>query len=402
MKINIVGVGVGSETQLTIQAQGVIKKSAKILADKRLIQRCKNVKQDKFIECTIQEIYDYIDENIEVDEITILVSGDVGFYSLSKVLFIKYENKHNIELICGISSLQYFCARIKTSWNDVNIVSLHGRETNIIGEVINNHKTFVLTDSKMTPKYVCEKLCNMGLSELMVSVGENLSYENERIITDIATNLKFEDFSTLSVMLIVNQNPISQIHSTHGVPDNMFVRGQTPMTKQEIRAISLAKLMINNDDIIYDIGAGTGSVSIEMSLRATYGFVYAIEMDTDAIDLIKQNKEKFGALNIKIISNKAPDGLEELPPPQKVFIGGTKGNLNAILDCVYKKNENTVVVINAITLETLNEAVNYYKNNEKYDTEIINVSISKSRKIGNYNMMTGQNPIFIISAYLKD
>ena len=169
------------------------------------------------------------------------------------------------------------------------------------------------------------------------------------------------------------------------------------MTKEEIRSISISKLRLNKEAIIYDIGAGTGSVSVEMALQAIDGVVYAIEKKSEAVDLIEENKKKFGADNLVVIDGIAPEAMEQLPEPTHAFIGGSSGNLKDIMMLLLYKNPKVRIVINAITLETISEALHCVKNLEVAEVEVVQISISKSQTIGDYHMMMGQNPVYIIS-----
>ena len=404
LKVNIVGIGPGNENSMTKEAVQAIEQSACLIGDKRVVAPFENMGKAILHSSSVKDIKNYLKnygENRENyaknSEVSILVSGDVGFYSLAKSFLDDDETIGEIKLICGISSLQYFCSKLKTSWDDVMTVSLHGRDSSILDKVMNNHKVFVLTGGKNTPADICKTLSEFGL-DVQVSVGENLSYAEERITTDSAGNIAKMVFGPLSAMLIINHNPITDKVITHGLPDDLFIRGDVPMTKQEIRSISLSKLQLLSTDIIYDIGAGTGSVAIEIALQAANGTVYAIEKETDALELIKKNKEKFGTVNLIIIPSKAPDGIEDLPKPDKVFIGGNGGNLSSILDVVFGKNPDVRVVINAITLETLHDIVGYFRPKPEIDVEIVNITVSKAKKVGANNLMFGQNPVTIITA----
>ena len=185
--------------------------------------------------------------------------------------------------------------------------------------------------------------------------------------------------------------------TVHGIPDSAFIRDKVPMTKEEIRTVSLSKLRLGRDSVCYDIGAGTGSVSVEMALRAPYGKVFAIEKKELAFELLKKNKKKFAAENLILIQGTAPEALEELPAPDQVFIGGSSGNMRQILELLLQKNPQVRIVINCIALETVAETLNCIKELAVTDTEIVQVSVSKAKEIGSYHMMMGENPIYIIS-----
>ncbi|OCL26129.1 precorrin-6Y C5,15-methyltransferase (decarboxylating) subunit CbiT [Orenia metallireducens] len=184
---------------------------------------------------------------------------------------------------------------------------------------------------------------------------------------------------------------------TAGIPDSEFIRGEIPMTKEEVRAVSLAKLRLKEDSIVYDIGAGTGSLTIETALLSSKGRVYSIERQAEGIQLIKSNTDKFKVSNVEIIKGSAPEALLDLPEVDRVFIGGSGGKLIDILDEIDKKLKTKGrVVINAITLNTLNASINKLKK-LNYEFEICNIAVTRTRKVGDYQMLQGLNPVYIIS-----
>lgn len=184
-----------------------------------------------------------------------------------------------------------------------------------------------------------------------------------------------------------------------GLPDTAFVRGKVPMTKQEIRILTLVKAQIGPRDIVYDIGAGTGSLSIEAARLAPEGHVYAVERKEEAIRLIEANGERFGLENLSVIEAEAPAGLENLPLADAVLIGGSGGHFASILDCVAgKMREGGRLVLNCITVQTLAAALDYLHAHEAvYRYEAIQVQVSRLRRVGPYDMADAQNPVYIIT-----
>lgn len=184
-----------------------------------------------------------------------------------------------------------------------------------------------------------------------------------------------------------------------GLPDAAFIRGKVPMTKQEIRILTLVKAQIGPRDIVYDIGAGTGSLSIEAARLAPEGHVYAVERKEEAIRLIEANGERFGLENLSVIEAEAPAGLENLPLADAVLIGGSGGHLASILDCVAgKMREGGRLVLNCITVQTLAAALDYLHAHEAvYRYEAIQVQVSRLRRVGPYDMADAQNPVYIIT-----
>ena len=182
-------------------------------------------------------------------------------------------------------------------------------------------------------------------------------------------------------MMIENDDARPWQRPVHGLPDEAFLRGKAPMTKQEIRSVALSKLAPAADAVVYDIGAGTGSCTVELSLQAPFGRIYAFEINDDALRVLKQNIAHFDLANVTVVSGDAGARLKDVEtPPDYVFIGGTKGRLAAILDEVYRKNEACAVVVTAITIETLAALTTYYGSHPEYDLDITQVSAARSQK----------------------
>ncbi|SHF07150.1 cobalt-precorrin-6B (C15)-methyltransferase [Caldanaerobius fijiensis DSM 17918] len=184
---------------------------------------------------------------------------------------------------------------------------------------------------------------------------------------------------------------------THGIPDDMFIRGQIPMTKQEIRAVVLSKLRLMENSIVWDIGAGTGTITVEAALCARNGRVFSVERDSEAVELIKCNVEKFELENVTIIKGHAPEALQDLPDPDRVFIGGSGERLGDILDEVdLRLTSDGIVVIDSITIESTYQAITFFKTHG-YITDAISINIAVSKDVGMKTMMLARNPVYIVT-----
>ena len=397
-KVYIIGTGIGNPCFIHEKSRTLIEAADCLIGAKRMIDAFSNLNKETFESINSEDIYYYIN-NSDNKIFCVLVSGDTGFYSISKKLteILKKNVQIEIENIPAVSSMQYFCSKLDLPWDSMKFASAHGRNINIISTVMFNKKVFVLTGKDMGPNNICQILCSKGLGHLIVSVGENLSYYNERIIEDSASNIAKMNFESLAVMIIHNDEAIDYNMGLRSINDDEFITGKTPMTKSEVRTISISKLNIKSSSVVYDVGAGTGSVSVETALKLNDGTLYAIEKNDEAINLIKKNIEKFKAYNIEIIRSTAPDGFDDLPKPDCVFIGGSSGNMDRIIEAVLSKNPFVNVVINTITLESLNEAISCMEKYKFDCVEILNAAISKCKKVGSYHMMIGQNPIYVIS-----
>lgn len=401
LRVNIVGIGPGNPELLTGAAIKAIKESNILIGDKRMLAAF--AEADKKIYDTIKTA-DIVEiaasANPEKDVLAVLVSGDVGFFSLAKTISGKL---HDCECVryCGISSLVYFAAKLQLSWDDAKIVSMHGRKQNLVAAVAENKKVFSLTGGEHTPQMLCAQLCEYGLSDVHVYVGENLSYPEEKITVGTAAEISKQNFPSLSVMMVINEQAAKYPPVVHGLADELFTRSKVPMTKQEVRSVSMSKLMPKATDKIYDIGAGTGSCSVELALLANKGQVWAFERNPEAVALIHKNKDLFGIENLEVIAGEALENIKNMPAPDCVFVGGSGGDLCEMLDIIYAKNSDCRVVINAITIETLAEVADYYKKHQDYSLEIVNVCVARSRKLGSYNLMMAQNPVYVMTALKK-
>ena len=207
-----------------------------------------------------------------------------------------------------------------------------------------------------------------------------------------AKEMSGNEYGTLCAALILNDNPSQR---RMGIPDGEFIRGDAPMTKSEVRGLSVSKLRLKGDSVVYDIGAGTGSVTIEMALAAYEGWVYAVEKEEAAADLIGQNMIKFRTPNIDVIRGLAPEAMKDLPAPTHAFIGGSSGNLKEIVQCLLEKNPDVRMVITAVTVETMGEIASVIRELNLVEEEMTNIAVTRTRKVGRYHLMDAQNPVYI-------
>jgi len=403
-EIVLVGIGMGTKATLTIEGEQALKSADLIIGAKRMADGVHSPGQPVFYSYKPLEIHRYIEAHPEYEKIAIALSGDVGFYSGAKKLMDvlagddQGENGLNreVKLISGISSMVYFCSRLQTAWEDVYPCSIHGRDTNLISLIRQHPRLFAIVGNTTGISEVCEKLTRYGMGAVRVFIGEQLSYPAEKISQGSVRDYTAYETDGLSVMLLENDSAKDAV-VTHGLPDQAFLRDKAPMTKEEIRSISLSKLRLQKDSVVYDVGAGTGSVSIEMAKMASLGSVYAIEKNSDAAALLYKNKQHFAVDHLDIIEGLAPKACVDLPVPTHAFIGGSAGNLKEIMQQLLKKNPNVRMVINCITLETVAEALDCLKTLPVTDTDIVQIMVGKSKETGSYHMMMGQNPIYIIS-----
>lgn len=394
MNISIVGIGMGNPDTLTLKADRLLKKADLIIGASRIMDSLgESYLGKKFSEIYPDKIKDII-EGADVENIVIAMSGDTGFYSGCKKLLLVLCD-YDCQVVAGISSMQYLSSQIAMPWQDFKLVSAHGIDCNVLGEVLSNKKVFFLTGGNIRVHDIVDILCNHGMGKVRLIVGQRLSYEDEEICDDLAENLRNRRFENLSVVLVLRDN--EDYVYCGNIPDDAFIRGKVPMTKRDVRGAIVARLNINDGDVIYDIGAGTGSCCIEMAMLNRKAKIYAVEINEEAYDLINKNIAEFHAYNIETILGKAPLAIDDLPAPSAAFIGGSKGNIESIVETLLDKNPHVRLVISAVTYETLTEAINVMKKYRFENLDISQIAVTNTRQVGAYNMLMAQNPVFIIS-----
>ena len=401
-KIILSGIGMGNTDGMTREAYHAFEEAEIIFGAERMLENLpgKGIKVPYY---RADDIISYLIEHPQYTKVAAAFSGDSGFYSgaqsMKKALEEANEKgilKSETTILPGISSVSALAARLGVSWNDAVLASIHGRRTNVVNLVRKNTKVFLLLSGKNDFEMLVNKFREAGINHVKISAGYRLSYPDEKIFQANASELTSYEGQALSVVCAYNEKA-RPAFSTHGIPDEKFIRGKAPMTKEEVRCVSLSKLRLQEDSICYDVGAGTGSVSVEMALRADQGQVFAVEKKDDAVALLYENKQRFAADNLEIIKGEAPEALKELPVPTHAFIGGSSGNLKEIVGLLLEKNRDVRIVINCITLETISEALEILKEYDFADQEAVQLTASRSKEIGRYHLMMGENPIYIIT-----
>ena len=409
LNITLAGVGMGSQASLTKEVEQAIKEADIILGAKRMID-IYEPRLEKKPYYMAGDIIPYLkklqgnDTFYEDKNVVILFSGDSGFYSGCQSLYrsLRAETESgaldaDISIMPGISSIAYLAACTGESYQDAEICSIHGRKQANLADIIrHNSKTFMLMSGVNDVNSLGQLLLDAGLNQCIVIAGYELSYETQEImaLTPIeCVKLKKEGLYTC---LIKNPNAGDR-RLTHGKADSEFIRDKVPMTKEEVREVSICKLRLTDKAIVYDIGSGTGSIAMEMAGLSPDLKVYAIERKPEAVALIKKNKEKFKLDNIEVIEAEAPEGLDELPKPTHVFIGGSGGNLNEILNTLYSKNDSMRIVITAVSLETIARIKEILSAYPIANEDIVELQVNRSKVIGKYHMMQAENPVWICS-----
>ena len=408
-RITLAGIGMGNPDCLTKEVERAIAEADILLGADRMIAGYQP-KIEKMPYYTSEQIISYLEKmskgTIGRDDIktVILFSGDTGFYSGCQKLYdalLRAVNdgrlQADVTVMPGISSVAYLAACMGENYQDAVICSMHGKELPDLAKKIRKGKRLFLLMSGLKDVHKLGKLLlNAGLTECTVTAGYQLSYPEQRIMELRPEECMQLQEDGLYICCIKNPDPERKT-LTHGRKDGEFIRDKVPMTKEEVREVSICKLKLYEGAVVYDIGSGTGSVAAEIAGLSDEIKVFAVEYKEEAVSLIAQNKEKFGLDNIEIVSGKAPDGLEELPVPTHAFIGGSSGRMKEILSALYQKNSQMRVVINAISMETICEIKEVLSAFPIQNEDVVQIQASRAKRVGTYHLMQAENPVWICS-----
>jgi len=416
LEIQLVGIGMGDAESLTLAGKVAIEKADVLWGARRMISAYENVKSTEEIYLA-KDILPRLQELVEEKankKITVLFSGDSGIYSGAAKLYaqitewkdsLSEEDAAGITLrmLPGISSVSYFAAKLAEAYSDAVIESWHGKASDefypghLAARIRRNEKTFVYLSGASDVSRLGELLLKSGLQDCSVAVAYQLSYQEEQIFNYDSVEALLNhsgDYETegLYIAFVKNANPNLSISVE--LSDEAFERARVPMTKADIRHLSVTKLHLTENAVLYDVGAGTGSISIEAAKQHDSIRVFAFEKKKEAADLIRENAARFGCPGIQVIEGFAPECFGDAPAPTHAFIGGSSGNLEEIIDELMKRNPKVRIVMNAISVETIGQFADLLKKYPDH-SELIQVTIAKNKQAGNYTLMESQNPVYI-------
>jgi precorrin-6B C5,15-methyltransferase / cobalt-precorrin-6B C5,C15-methyltransferase len=395
MNVTLIGMGSGQPENLTLQGLAALRQADLILGARRLLAvlpaGCTENRAAAYRPDEVAELL----QTSGAENAVLVYSGDTGFYSGASSMMEKLEALGvRARVLPGLSSIQLLAAALGRPWQGWNLVSAHGRTCDPVAECMQGRPTFFLTGGSEDPATLCAQLAAEGFGDVQGVVGQCLGTPEEKLFRGSVKELAAGRFNSLSVLLVEAVEGLPR--RAPGLPDEAFERGDVPMTKQEVRAAVLAKLAVCPEDILWDVGAGTGSVSVELALAAPRGRVYAVECRPEGCALIKANREKFRTRNLVLVEGLAPAALSDLPAPDAVFVGGSKGSLAAIVDAALDKNPDARVCVSAIALETLSAAVTALTAKGR-TVQVSQIAVSRAKAMGGLHLMMAQNPIYLIT-----
>lgn len=400
--IRLIGIGPGTADDLTARARQAILSADRIAGARRMLALA-----DELPGVTAARLESFRPEEIAAffaaDETwhsgAVLLSGDVGFYSgADRTEEALRRAGFQTERIPGISSLQMMCAGLSIPWaasaGGTAVVSLHGEAGDVVSAVRDHRYTFVLPGRPADLAGCLARLSEFGFEGLEFYVGERLGAPEGRIRA--VTRETFDPAGTLSPCCAMIGNPDFGQAYRGEIPDDMWIRGAVPMTKSEVRDVAIAKLRLPETGVLYDIGAGTGSVGIQAALAHPGLTVYAVERNPEAVSLIERNRNRFRAGNVRTVSGTAPEALADLPAPDAAFVGGSSGNLREILPALREKNPEVRIVLTFVSLENLAACLAILGEMHRA-FEAVQISAAVACAAGSVHLMRGQNPVTIVT-----
>ena len=392
--IDVVSAGPGNEDLLTAQARRTLDEADAVFCADRTQTLVGNPAVCRHLTPFSKALEDMETLRAEGLQVAVLLSGDAGLYSMLPLLSERF-GREALRVHPGVSSLQAFCARLGIPWQQARILSAHGKQLTpsaLCHTVRSGRMTLLLLDAEHNPRWIRQSLKDGGLENADITVGERISYPDECI-----GPWEDREYDPLSVALIENRTA-GWTPRAFALPDDAFIRGKTPMTRREIRAQVAAELNLIPDAVIWDIGAGTGSVTVECALQCPFGRVYAVERDPDALKLIEENIRQFHLQNVDVVAGSAPKALENLPAPTHVFLGGTGGHAAEILALLEKLDTPVRLCGTAVTLESIRVFFDLLQKKKNFSA--VQIAVSRAELMGGYHMLRAQNPVFVFSADL--
>jgi precorrin-6Y C5,15-methyltransferase (decarboxylating) len=398
-KIYVIGAGVEGQEGFSRRALELVNQGEMLFGRQQQLALFPDFPGEKVV---IDRNFSEVVEQLKATQrqVVVLASGDPLFFGIGRQLLRNFR-EDELEFVPNVCSVQYAFAKVGIPWDDAVFVSAQGRElSEAVDRIVASDKAAVLSDRRNSPAIIAREMIERGRDGYAAYLCENLGTAEERIVqTDIKGLVEMET-APLNVLILIKQYEAGAQASypVLGIPDDEFSAIKKQITREEVRAVTLAKLNLRHDMVLWDIGAGSGSVSVEADHLLPNGRVFAVEHNAQYLAFMRDNLRKFHARHVTVIEGQAPACLENLPDPNRVFIGGSGGNLWQILETVDARlPADGRVVINAITLDTLT-AANEFFDNAGYRVEVTTVNVARTRPFTDYKMFEAFDPVFILAA----
>lgn len=389
-ELTVAGGGSGQPEYMLPIVKNVIEKADFVIASKRFIEI---IDSDNII--PLKNIYKQIEEIpvlLKSGNVVVIVSGDPLFYSIYNTIKRRFPDI-KINALPGIGSLQLLGTKFGITMENAKILSLHGRSFSkgkIALAVSENESVFFFCSKECGIHEIAESLLEYKINDVKIYVGESLTYPEEKLYCGTPEEIALIQNPELCVAAVVNLNSKKTV-SQALLPDSAFIRNETPMTKEEVRAVILCKLRLSADSVVWDIGAGTGSISVEIARLCPFGKVYSVEYKKNALEILEKNRDYFDLKNMEIIPQRAEYVIDKLPLPDCIFIGGGGHSISDILEKIINIPKKIHLAVSAVTLETQSKA--YLHMNKLPDFQTIQICIGSAKPVGSYDVMNFNNPV---------
>ena len=403
--IDIVGMGLSLKDLSAVHLSLILHADILIGGKRHLLLFPEFQGETRKITRDLADLASFIQDRMDTDRIVVLASGDPLFFGIGDYL-IRKLGRASVTVYPNISSVAAAFARIKTSWQDARVVSLHGRGqgADVLRALKDFEKVAVLTDPARSPDWLADYLIRNGIREITMWVAEQLGAPEERVRSFDLPAAADQPFQNPNVVILLRHpktEPPSPPALFLGMPHESFDHQRGMITKPEVRVVSLSKLRLKPHHVLWDLGAGSGSVSLEASQFITRGRVIAVEKDPTGIAHIQANRARFHVPNLDVFEALMPDKLTELPTPDRVFIGGGGKNLDAIINtaaaCLHPGG---IMVINTVVITSLAAALSALKNLD-FETEIVQIQVNTGRHMPTGDRMEAANPVWIVTGRKK-
>ncbi|MBI3966804.1 MAG: precorrin-6y C5,15-methyltransferase (decarboxylating) subunit CbiE [Chloroflexi bacterium] len=396
--ISVVGLGADGPSGLGSRALDLVNQATILCGGERHLDYFADHPARRFVvKSNLRELATILEAERQSGRPVVLASGDPGCFGLVAFLRARF-GREALEVVPNVSSFQLAFARLGEPWHDAHLLSAHGRPLGpVVREALHSPKFAVLTDSTNTPAAVAAALLDAGLPDAPAWVLENLGASNERLTATSLAKLEGQSFDPLNV-LVVLRDSVPPRRYVFARPETDYLHSRGLITKAEVRAVSLGKLRLAETDLVWDVGAGCGSVGIEAAALAWRGTVWAVERNPEQIDHIRANVTRHRVVNLEIVAGSAPDALGDLPDPDAVFVGGAGPELRAVLAVSRDRlRPGGRFVLNAATFETAGTTLDFLRASG-WPADLTQISAARGADLLGHTRLAALNPVFVIAA----
>jgi precorrin-6Y C5,15-methyltransferase (decarboxylating) len=401
--VTVIGIGDDGCVGLTSRAANAVASASVLVGGERHLAFFPQFRGEKIaVQDGLSKALERVAQLAGEHNVCVLASGDPLFFGIGALVVSKIGAEH-VEILPQPSAMQWAFAKVGLKWDDAALLSLHGRARDGLLTRLKRHaKVALFTDGENSPQWIASQLCDHGETAWRAWVCENLGGSDERVRAfDLETLRSASDISPLNVLILQRSDekwrPPPAISFLH---EDAFAKRMPKkglITKREARLLSLAFLQLRRDSVVWDVGAGSGSVAIEAALIAHDGLAFAVEVDAEGVEICRENLRAHAVDNVRVVAGRAPEALRELPDPDAVFVGGSKGAIDEIIGVALERlRSGGRLVVNAITLDNVGEIYAAFRARD-LKPEALMLNVSRAEPLAHYMRWEAHNPIHIFA-----